>query len=994
MSAGGQTAAAGAGYVGRAVERVEDAALLTGTGVFADDIAVKAGTGHAAFLRSPHAHATIREIDARKAEAFEGVYAVVTGEDVRAWSKPFIVSVKQPMEHWCLATDRVRYVGEPVAIVVAEDRYVAEDALDLIEVDYQPLAAVVDPEAASGADAPVLHDAVGTNVVSERRFSYGEPKKAFADADLTVSLKVRYPRNACTPIECFVIVAEYDHALGGYDVLANFQGPFSLHPVMALALKVPGNRLRLRTPPDSGGSFGVKQASFPYIVALCLAARKAARPVKWVEDRLEHLTAATSATARVTEIEGAVTRKGELIGLRYRQLEDCGAYLRAPEPATLYRMHGNMTGAYKVRNLEIENRVVLTNKTPTGLNRGFGGPQVYFALERLMHRIAVELNLDPLDVMRRNLIEAAQMPYRTPPGALIDSGDFDAALEQGCAEGGLDALKARRHVVRANGGLYGIGYAAIVEPSISNMGYITTVLTAEQRERAGPKDGGAASATVAVDPLGAVSVTIDSTPQGQGHRTVAAQVVADVLGLKPGDIRVEVTMDTLKDSWSIAAGNYSSRFAGAVAGAVHLAAVDIRDKLARMAQPSLNVAIDKITFRDGTIAAADNPDNTVPLRRIAGLAHWSPGLLLEGDTPGLYESVTWSMPELTAPDAGDRVNSAGAHGFVYDFCGVEIDRETGRVRVDRYVTMHDAGRLLNPALVNGQICGGFTQALGAALYEELAYGPDGTFKAGSFAEYLVPTCAETPEPVILHMESPSPFTPLGAKGVGEGNSMSTPVCIANAVADALARSDVELPLKQSKVREWIGIEEAEPARGEAISAPAAGRDAITGHGELTIPLSPERIWDLLLDPNNLEKAIPGCRELVVEGKHAYRADVSVAVGPVRGDFIALVSLSELVPPRSLRLGGTAHGPLGSSSGSGVIELASSGEGTVLTYEYAVTLSGKIAAVGGRLLGGAIRILINRFFERFIRIAAPEAAPGRLSLPAWLRGLLRKIGIRR
>jgi len=476
------------------------------------------------FLRSPHAHTAIEAIDTTKAQALEGVHTVVTGDDIRALAKPFIVGVKSPMEHWCLAQDTVRYVGEPVAIVVAQDRYVAEDAMALIDVTYKPLQAVVDPEAAAREGAPLLHNAVGSNVVSQRNFSYGDTAKAFAEADRTIKLKVRCPRNACTPIECFVIVTDYDQASKNYDVLANFQGPFSLLAVMALALKVPINKLRLRTPPDSGGSFGVKQAMFPYIVALCLASRKAGRQVKWVEDRLEHLTAATSATNRVTEIEGAVSMQGDLLGLRYRQLDDCGGYLRAPEPATLYRMHGNMTGAYKVRNLEIENRVVLTNKTPTGLNRGFGGPQVYFALECLMHQIAVELELDPHDVICRNLISTKDMPYRTPTGALYDSGDYATAVARACEDGGLAALKARRDQVRAAGGLYGIGYAAIVEPSISNMGYISMVLTAAEREKAGPKDGGAAMATVSVDALGSVSVTMDSTPQGQGHATVATQV--------------------------------------------------------------------------------------------------------------------------------------------------------------------------------------------------------------------------------------------------------------------------------------------------------------------------------------------------------------------------------------------------------------------------------------------------------------------------------------
>src|ERR1700680_1447210 len=329
---------------------------------------------------------------------------------------------------------------------------------------------------------------------------------------------------------------------------------------------------------------------------MAIAARKAGQPVKWVEERSEHLVAATSATNRVTTLSAAVADDGVVTALDWDQLEDCGAYLRAPEPATIYRMHGNMSGAYKVRHLDIRNRVVLTNKTPSGLVRGFGGPQVYFALERLMQRIAVELGLDPLEAIRRNLVPAGAFPYRCPAGALLDSGDYQRAFDLAVDQGGLDALKRRRDAARAEGRLYGIGFAAVVEPSVSNMGYITAALTPEERRRAGPKNGAQSTATISLDPLGAVSVQVASTPQGQGHRTVLAQVGADALGLKPHDIRVVADVDTAKDAWSIASGNYSSRFAPAVAGAAEIAAVRLRDRLARLAAAQLNVSPAEIVF--------------------------------------------------------------------------------------------------------------------------------------------------------------------------------------------------------------------------------------------------------------------------------------------------------------------------------------------------------------------------------------------------------------
>ncbi len=801
--------AAPAGWVGQSIERVEDASLLTGRGRYIDDLAVRPGTLHAAILRSPHAHAAIRSIDAGAARAAPGVAAVLTGAEVTALSASLAVGIRLPIQCWPIAVDRVRYVGEPVAVVVAEDRYLAEDALELVEVDYDPLPAVVDPEETLGETAPLLHDTLESNVASDRAFRYGDPETAFAGAAHRIAVDVRYPRNSCTPIETYGVIAEYDPGEDAYDVTANFMGPFTLHPVMARALKVPGNRFRLRTPPDSGGSFGVKQGVFPYIVLTALAARLANAPVKWIEDRLEHLSASVSATNRVTRLEAAVEADGRVTALQWEQIEDVGAYIRAPEPATLYRMQGNMTGAYAIPNVAIRNRVVMTNKTPTGLNRGFGGPQVYFALERLMQRIAVELKLDPLDVIRRNLVPSGSFPCRTATGGLLDSGDYAAALDKAVQDGGLDELKARRDRARAGGRLYGIGLAAVVEPSVSNMGYITAVLTPEERRRAGPKNGAQATATVAVDPSGAVTVHIASAPQGQGHRTVVSQIAADALGLSPSDIRVVTDIDTARDAWSIASGNYSSRFAAAVAGAVHLAASRMRDRIARTAAAQLNVPAEEIEFAGGRVRGRGNPDNAVAFSRLASASHWSPGLVPEGGQ-ALRETVFWTPPQLEAPGDGDETNSSLCHGFIFDFCGVEIDRVTGALRIDKYVTMHDCGAILHPGMVAGQVTGGFAHALGAAVYEEFAYSPDGAFLSGTFADYLVPTATEVPEPLILHFSSPSPFTPLGAKGVGEGNCMSTPACIANAVADALGESDIELPLTPARLARLVHGAERKP----------------------------------------------------------------------------------------------------------------------------------------------------------------------------------------
>lgn len=972
-------------HVGKSVERVEDGALLTGRGRFGDDLGVTAGTLHAAVLRSPHAHAELLGVDAAAALAMPGVRAVLTGEDVKRWSQPFVVGVKQPMQHWALATDRVRYAGEPVAVVVAQSRYLAEDALDAIKVNYRGLPSVVDIERAMAPEAVVLHADVGSNIVSDRSFSYGDCAAAFSAADHRVSTTVHYPRNSCTPIECGVVVAEHLAGEEGYDVLSNFMGPFSLHAVMALALKVPGNKLRHRIPRDSGGSFGVKQAVFPYVVLMCLASRKAGAPVKWVEDRLEHLTAATSATARLTHIEAAVSSDGRIQAIRYDQMDEVGAYVRAPEPATFYRMHGALTGAYDVPNLDVRNRVVLTNKTPTGLVRGFGGPQVYFALERLMDRVATELGIDPFELRRRNFVRKEQFPFHAAAGAVLDSGDYHRALELAAERADMPALYARRDAARAAGMLYGIGCAAIVEPSISNMGYISTVLTPEQRAKAGPKNGAIASATVAIDLLGGVNVNIASAPAGQGHMTVCSQVVADVLGLRPEDVVVNVEFDTAKDAWSVAAGNYSSRFAGAVAGTVFLAASKLRDKLARIAGAAFNCSPGQIRFEGGKIFNADLPAQSQPFTRLAASPHWAPGLLPADVEPGLRETAFWSAPTLSAPDANDRVNTSAAYGFVFDICGLLVDPETGRVTVDRYVTAHDAGKILHPGMADGQIRGAFAQGLGAALLEEFRYAPDGGFQSGTLADYLMPTACEVPDPDIVHMETPSPFTPLGAKGLGEGNNMSTPVCIANAFADALrplrARIgdavDIRLPLTPSRVLALIAP--AEPPPPAALAKTMAARPALKAQGGLSLSASgsiriaapPEKVFAVLLDPAALAKVIPGCHELVSTGDNSYRADVTVGVGLVKARYAADIVLSEIDAPHSLRLAGQGTSSLGTGAGSGTVRLEATAEGTLLHYDYAAQVGGKVAAVGSRMLEGAARIILAQLFESLGRQATGE-----------------------
>lgn len=971
--------------VGKPIPRKEDNALLRGRGRFADDVSAPAGTLAAHVVRSPVAHALIRRIDSSKALANPGVHAVLTGEDVRRLSDPFLVALKQPLHQWTLAVERVRFTGEPVALVVADDRYLAEDAAELVEVEYEPLPVVIDAEEAVRPDAPVIHPDAGTNEVSRRDFVYGKPDEAFAEADRVVSARIEYPRSSFTPMECFVVVAEHGSD-GSYNVLANFQGPFSVHPVMARALRIPGSKLRLRTPADSGGSFGIKLSVFPFIVLMALASKIVGRPVKWVEDRYEHLLAASSAPNRVSHIEAAVRKDGRILALRLDQLEDYGAFLRAPMPGPLYRMHGATTGAYDIQNLAVTNRVVLTNKAPAGLIRGFGGPQLYLVLERIVQRIAVELGLDPLDVIRRNLIPAGSFPYQAAAGALYDSGDYARAVDLAVGDGRLEYLKARQREARANGRHYGIGYAAVVEPGMSNMGYLSTMLPAAERQRAGPKNGAVSIATVNVDPLGSISVTADVTVQGQGHETAISQIVADQLGLRIDDIAVNLEIDTLKDQWSIAAGTYSCRFSPGTAVAVHLAAKAVRDKIAKIVAKQMNILPDDVEFVGGMVRSRTNPDNSVPFARAAGAAHWSPVSLPDGMSPGLRETAVWSPPELAPPSDDDRINTSLTYGFVFDMCGVEIDPDTWEVRVDRYVSMHDAGRLINPLLAEGQIRGAFVQGIATALYEEFRYDERGGFLTATLADYLIPTVEEVPDLEIIHMESPSPFTPLGAKGLAEGNCMSVPACIANAIADAIGLANVPLPA--TPVRLHAALAQAESTPPTTRETPSAspsparkpGNRELRGSGAVNVAAPVGEVWKALLDPERLRTTIPGCHALEIVGENDYRADVSLGVGPVRGRFRAEVKLSDLDPERSGRLSGGITGPLGEASGSGVLRLEAAETGTRIAYDYEVSVGGRAVSIGGRLLDGAAELVIRQFFDRLAHQMAKPSVPS--PRPPW------------
>ncbi len=802
-------------WIGRPVKRVEDARLLTGRGAFIDDHPPVANAHHAAIVRSPYAHARILGYDVTAARAMAGVVGIVTGEDVAKRTKPFSVGVTAPIHYYCAATDRARFVGEPVAVVVGRDRYVAEDAAEAVVVHYEPLPAVVDPEKALESDAPVLHEVVGSNLASNRRLVYGDPDRAFAEADVVVRERFRYPKYGSTPIETYGVIARWDPLDGVLTVWSNFMGPFIMHPLTARVLGLAENKLRFVVPPDIGGSFGIKSSIYPYIALIGLAAMKTGVPVKWIEDRREHLVASSSGTDRVAWREVAARKDGTVLGMRFRWLDNVGGYIRSPEPGCSFRPTGNFVGPYRFQNLEVDASTVMTNKSLTGPNRGYACGHLYFETEGMMDRLAERLGLDPAAVRRRNLIRREQFPYRTPTGGLYDSGDYEAVFDRALEVAGYDELRREQARARAAGRWFGVGLALAVDPSVSNMGYVATALDPQFRAKPEylPKSGAVDAATIKVDPLGRVTAIMATTPQGQGHQTIVAQIVADELGLRPDDVTVVDEMDTFTRVWSISSGTYSSRFGSVGTSAVALAARKLKAKLTEYAAHLMEVPIGEVEFRDGAVHRKGARGVSYSVKDLAGRAHWHTQSLPESMEPGLQATAVFGFRVSEAVDLEDRVNSSNTYGFIAEVMAVEVDPDTGAIRIAKYVTVHDAGTIINPMIAEGQIHGGALHGLGGALYEELAYDEDGQFLTATFMDYLVPTASEAPEIEIEHLVSPSPLTPLGSKGLGESSSMTVPAVIANAVSDALAPLGVritELPMTPDRL--WRLITSAREKR--------------------------------------------------------------------------------------------------------------------------------------------------------------------------------------
>jgi len=799
-------------WVGKRMKRKEDLRLLIGRGNFMDDIRLP-NMKHAAILRSPYPHAWIKGIDTSEAVRLPGVRGILTGEDVAKMSKPFPVGVPVPPKYYSCAVDKVRFVGEPVAVVVADDRYVAEDALDLIKVDYESLPVVMDIEAATRPDAPILHEQIGSNIYSHRFFKYGSPEKAYKDADLVVKGKFLFPKYGSTPIETYGVIASYNPFNEEFVIYNNYQGPFVNHSLVALSLGIPENKMRWIVPTDIGGGFGTKTGMYPYIALIALAAKKTGMTVKWIEDRREHLLASATGTDRVTYMEAAVKKDGTILALKDKAMDNTGGYIRAPEPGCAYRSTGNHTGAYQIRNLDREVLVVGTNKCLTAPNRGYTCQELYFSVERLVDMVAAELEMDPAEIRFKNFIQPDQFPYTTATGGVYDAGNYPKAFQMALNMIDYKKMREEQRKGREKGRYIGIGFATVVDPSVTNIAYVTLALTPEQRAKGHPKSGSGESVIVKMDPLGKVHVIACTNPQGQGHETVISQIVADELGIHPDDVTVSDVVDTHDRVYTITTGSYSSRFASVGTNAVVDATRKVKAKMTQIAAHLLEANPKDLEVKKGKFHVKGSPDRSIEVKHVAGTAHWNQAALPEGMDAGLYASSLLSMPTSKPPDDMDRVDSSNTYGFVAEAVVVEVDVETGEVKFLKWASVHDSGTVLNPMLLEGQVMGSCTHGLGGSLYEEFAYDENGQCLTASFQDYLVPTAMEVPKIDIGHVETPSPLTALGSKGAGESSCMSVPAAIGNAIADALSPLGVtinELPLSPNKI--WHLIQEAKSKR--------------------------------------------------------------------------------------------------------------------------------------------------------------------------------------
>ena len=797
-------------HIGASTRSKEAPRHVAGRGRYADDLVLPRML-HACILRSPYGHAKIGAVNAGEATQLSGVVGVITPDDVKRRSRPFkpgryAAGLRVPIAEYASAVDKVRYVGEPVAMVAAETRARAEDALELIEIDYEPLSSVTNTDDAAKPSAALLYEELGSNVAWQGHVAYGDVDAAFARADRVVRENLKIHRYSSTPLEPFAIIAE--HTPERLNIWCNSQAPEVVYEAVTEALGIENVRVIV---PDIGGGFGQKiHLIRKYAVLTALMAVKTGRPVKWIEDRSEHMMAGGHSCDQEFDVEMAVKSDGEVLGVIIRDTDDVGGSISTLTIHFTNKLN-NLFNTYKVQHLRLEGRSVLTNKCPVVPNRGIGKPGMCFIWERMMDAVAQELGLDQIEVRRKNLIGADQFPYTTPNGNIHGSGDYQELLKRALKNVGYDDVRKRQVEARAGqagapGKLIGISVVIGVEPGGRNAARDMAIFPESKQM---PGAGGVEGATVKLEKNGSIAFTLGSPSCGQGHETTAAQIIADVLGVAPERISITGTFDSALSPWGVSSSNSGNNFHLYDVGAVHGAATRLREKVLTLAAHLLETEKAGLTIEDGVVAAAGK---SITFAQLGKIAYGNQAMLPEGFEPGLEATYYHSHPHanpLMLPDAHGRVRaqytfSSAAHAAV-----VEVDTETGRVRVLRYVIVSDNGTLINPSVVDGQIYGSAAHGISVALGEGFVYGAEGQLLTLTLLDYGKSTTLETPHIEIEHYPIPDPFTTLGQKAAGEGAAIPSPAAIAGAVEDALAPLGVKvrhLPLSPERV--WRLIHEA------------------------------------------------------------------------------------------------------------------------------------------------------------------------------------------
>jgi CO/xanthine dehydrogenase Mo-binding subunit len=787
-------------WSGKSVPRKEDRRLLQGQGTFTDDYG-HVHQGYAHFVRSPYAHARILSVDTARAEALEGVYATLTGAEVKELTDPFFQIAPEPggkIAEYCLAVDKVRYQGDAVAVVLADSRDTARDAAELVEVEYEPLPPVVDSFAAIAPDAPILHEEVGSNVVWHGVYDYGDVEWALQEADHVVKIdQLHFHRFSSTPLECNAAVVNWDPGTGVIDIFSNNQMPMFATMVIGPALRVPSNSVMFHSQ-DIGGAFGIKIGSYPQIAALALLSRKAGRAAKWTEYRTDHMLSSGHGNERTfRNIEVPVMSDGTILGFKVEAFDDAGAYLHY-EPLGAVIWSQVVPGCYKLKHIRVDFTENVSNKCPTIPNRGYSRLQHLWMIERVIDIVAHELGFDPVVLRKKNYVQPEDYPYQTPNGCVYDSGDLPQALDMV-----LDAIdypswrERQRELGTGSGKRIGIGIGTTLDSGTNNFGQARIINPHL------PFSGNGEAAYVKLDLYGEVNVNLGTTPQGQSHETTAAQVVADILGMSPDAVSVSVGFDARHNTYVAFSGTYASQFAVTGLGAAMGAAEKLRAEIVKVAAHVLGAEKEEIELREGTAYVRGDEERMIPFIGIANLVFSNVAAL----APEIADSVSLNCRHVYRPpfEVPDHEAKTGNLTLTYatqtHACVLELDEETGAVAILDYAVADDCGRQINPQVVTGQVHGATAHGIGAALWETFEYDEDGQLQQSSFYDYHAVTALDVPHIKTSHLESPSPFTPNGAKGMGEGGGAPLHA-ICSAIQDGLGQ---DAPVVTESHNNWERI---------------------------------------------------------------------------------------------------------------------------------------------------------------------------------------------